>query len=61
MHGPTPWRWQEMTVTIVIRDANGHTVCNLPIQSDREKRRANAELIVRTVNQQAKEKSDACV
>ena len=50
MHGPTPWRWQEMTATIVVRDANGHTVCNLPLQGDKAKRRANAEIICRTVN-----------
>lgn len=50
MHGPTPWQWQEMTATVVIRDARGHTVCNLPMQSDKRRRRANAELIVRSVN-----------
>lgn len=61
MHSPTPWRWQEMTATIAIRDANGHTICNLPPQGDKAKRRANAEMIVRAVNSLAQaERDDDC-
>lgn len=49
-HSPTPWRWKELTQTIAVWDANGRTVCSLPIQKDRERRRANAMMIVRAVN-----------
>lgn len=49
-YAPTPWRLKEMTATIVIRSADGATVCNLPLQKDRERRMANAKMIVRAVN-----------
>ena len=49
-HAPLPWRLKEMTTSIVIRSADGRTVCNLPLQADKKRRRANAELIVAAVN-----------
>lgn len=54
-HGPAPWALEEMLTSIVIRDAAGHTVCNLPKQKNEAQRRANAELIVNAVNRYLKE------
>lgn len=52
---PTPWTYEEMTATIVIRAADGSTVCNLPKSVLLERRLANAKLICEAVNGSAKE------
>mgnify|MGYP003395410389 CR=1 FL=1 len=50
-HSATPWKYRVMTKTIAIKAADGSTVCNLPIQKDRERRLANAKLICQSANE----------
>lgn len=50
MQAKLPWRWEEMYSCIVVRDADGRTVCNLPARTDRAQRKANAQFIVDSAN-----------
>jgi hypothetical protein len=50
VQSPTPWTYEEMTTCIVIRAADGTTVCNLPKQADTLRRLSNAQAIIDGVN-----------